>query len=326
MDRDNRWERVQKAYDAMARGEGRQFSTPEEAVQFSYARGVTDEFIEPSVMVEGARPVAAIKDGDAVLFFNFRADRARELTRAFTEPGFSAFPVIPMKLMFVTMTQYRQSFSLPVLFPPQRPTRILGEVIAEAGMTQLRIAETEKYAHVTFFLNGGEERVFPGEDRILVPSPKVPTYDLQPEMSAPEVTRRVVEALGNEKYNLIVLNYANCDMVGHSGILEAAVKAVEAVDEGVGRVQRAAFEHGYTMFLTADHGNCEMMVDPVTGGPFTAHTTNPVPYFIMDREAHILPRPEGRLCEIAPTILQLMELPQPSEMDCQSLIVEIQEI
>ncbi|RJP78630.1 MAG: 2,3-bisphosphoglycerate-independent phosphoglycerate mutase [Candidatus Zixiibacteriota bacterium] len=325
MDRDNRWERVQLAYDALVKGEGLRFSTPEEAVESSYRRGVTDEFIVPSVIVGQGGPSATVKDGDAVIFFNFRADRARELTRAFTEPGFSAFPVVPLKLRYATMTQYHQSFTLPVLFPPQMPVRILGEVVSQAGLTQLRLAETEKYAHVTFFLNGGEERVFPGEDRILVPSPKVPTYDLQPEMSAPEVTRQAVAAIESEKYNLIVMNYANCDMVGHSGILEAAVKAVEAVDQGVGQVRRAAFDHGYVMILTADHGNCEMMVDPATGGPFTAHTLNPVPLFLLDAEVRLLPRPEGRLCEIAPTVLQLLGLPQPPEMDCQSLVAEGEE-
>lgn len=220
------------------------------------------------------------------------------------------------------MTQYRQDFGLPVLFEPIKLTKILGELILEAGLKQLRIAETEKYPHVTFFFNGGEERIFPGEDRILVPSPKVATYDLQPEMSAPEVTRRVVEAIGSEKYSLIVLNYANCDMVGHSGILSATIKAVEAVDNGVGQVFRAAFAHGYAMILTADHGNCEMMVDPINGGPFTAHTTNPVPCFIMDPDVRLQPRTEGRLCDIAPTILQILGMPQPPEMEGVTLIAE----
>jgi len=236
------------------------------------------------------------------------------------QPDFNSFPVKPLKLHYTTMTQYRQDFNLPVLFEPFQLSRILGELISQAGMTQLRIAETEKYPHVSFFFNGGEERVFPGEDRILIPSPKVATYDLQPEMSAPEVTRRVVEALASQKYNLIVLNYANCDMVGHSGILPAAIKAVEAVDEGVGQVFRAAFARGYAMILTADHGNCEMMVDPENGGPFTAHTTNPVPCFVMDRDSRIDVRPEGRLCDVAPTILQLFGMPQPPEMEGLSLI------
>jgi 2,3-bisphosphoglycerate-independent phosphoglycerate mutase len=320
MDRDNRWERVQKAYAALTEGTGLKFDCAEAAMSDSYARNVTDEFIEPSVICRGDKPLSLIKDRDAVIFFNFRADRARELTRVFTEPNFKEFPVKPLKLHYATMTQYQQDFNLPVLFAPAKLTHILGEVVSTAGLKQLRLAETEKYAHVTFFFNGGEERVFPGENRILVQSPKVATYDLQPEMSAPEVTRRAVEAINSEKFNLIVLNYANCDMVGHTGFLEAAVKAVEAVDGGVGQVQKAAFEHGYTMILTADHGNCEMMVDPVNGGPFTAHTTNPVPCFIMDAKRRLTPRPEGRLCEIAPTVLDLLGLPRPAEMTCTSLL------
>jgi 2,3-bisphosphoglycerate-independent phosphoglycerate mutase len=211
-----------------------------------------------------------------------------------------------------------------MLFPPVTLTHILGEVVSAAGLKQLRLAETEKYAHVTFFFNGGEERVYPGEDRIMVPSPQVATYDLQPEMSAPEVTRKAVDAIASRKYGLIVMNFANCDMVGHSGILSAAIKAVEAVDVGVGQVYEAALANGYTMILTADHGNCEMMVDPETGGPFTAHTTNPVPCFIMDSEVSIQPRLEGSLCAIAPTILELLGLPRPPEMDCESLIAKIE--
>jgi len=320
MDRDNRWERVRKAYDALTAGEGHHFANAHEAITKSYERGVTDEFVEPSVIMENGRPVASIQNDDAVIFYNFRADRAREITMAFTRPGFNSFPVKPLKLHYTTMTQYRQDFSLPILFEPKQLTQILGEIISQAGMTQLRIAETEKYPHVTFFFNGGEERAFAGEDRILVQSPKVATYDLQPEMSAPEVTRRVVEAIASEKYNLIVLNYANCDMVGHSGILPAAIKAVEAVDGGVGQVFHAAFAHGYAMILTADHGNCEMMVDPKDGGPFTAHTTNPVPCFVMDRDLRLEVRPEGCLCDVAPTILQLFGMPQPPEMEGLSLI------
>lgn len=323
MDRDNRWERVQKAYQALTAGEGRHFGDAEEAIQSSYQRGVSDEFVEPSVIMAEGKPLAPIREGDAVIFFNFRADRARELTLAFVQPNFVSFPVKPLKLHYTTMTQYRQDFDLPVLFEPVPLTRILGEVISDAGMTQLRIAETEKYPHVTFFFNGGEERIFPGEERILVQSPRVATYDLQPEMSAPEVTRRVVAAISSEKYNLIVLNYANCDMVGHSGILAAAIKAVEAVDAGVGQVFRAAFAHGYSMILTADHGNCEMMVDPVNGGPFTAHTINPVPCFVMDKDARIQPKLEGRLCDVAPTILHLMNMPQPPQMEGASLIDEM---
>ncbi len=321
MDRDNRWDRVRKAYEALTEGNGRRYTSADEAIRDSYARDVTDEFVEPSVILKDGEPFASIRERDAVIFFNFRADRARQITRAFTQPGFDKFPVKPMQLHFTTMTRYEEDFDLPVLFPPLTLTRILGEIIAETGRKQLRIAETEKYAHVTYFFNGGDEKIFPGEDRILVPSPKVATYDLQPEMSQPEVTRRVVAAIAEETYHLIVLNFANCDMVGHTGKLEAAVKAVEAVNNGVEQVQRAAFEHQYAMILTADHGNCEMMVDPVNGGPFTAHTTNPVPLFVLDREHKVRLRSTGRLCDIAPTILQILGLPQPPEMEGETLML-----
>ncbi len=320
MDRDNRWERVQRAYDALTRGVGHPFAGAEAAMRDSYDRGITDEFVEPSLITREGRPCSLIQNGDAAIFFNFRADRARELTRAFTEKGFSAFPALPLQLHYVTMTQYHQDFKLPVLFSPENLKHILGEIISAANLRQLRVAETEKYPHVTFFFNGGEEHVFPGEERLMVPSPRVATYDLQPEMSAPEVTRKVVESVSSEKYNLIVLNFANCDMVGHSGILAAAIKAVEAVDHGVGQVRTAAFAHGYTMILTADHGNCEMMVDLATGEPFTAHTTNPVPCFIMDSQVTLPIQPEGRLCDLAPTILEIMGLPVPPEMTGRSLI------
>lgn len=320
MDRDNRWERVEKAYAALVRGEGHRFEYPVQAMKASYDRNVTDEFVEPSVISENGHPVSLIQDRDAVIFFNFRADRAREITRALTESGFSRFQTESLKLHYATMTQYQQDFDFPVLFEPLSLHNILGEIVADARLKQLRIAETEKYAHVTFFFNGGEERVFEGEDRIMVPSPRVATYDLQPEMSQPEVTRQVVEALKTEQHNLIVLNFANCDMVGHSGILPAAVKAVEAVDDGVGQVLQAAFEHGYAMILTADHGNCEMMVDPRDGEPHTAHTTNPVPCFILDRDIRVTPKPEGRLSDVAPTILKILNMNKPSEMEGVSLI------
>lgn len=322
MDRDNRWDRVEKAYRTLVLSEGLRFHDADEAIRSSYDRNVTDEFVVPSVILNDEQPVAPIRDGDAVLFFNFRADRAREITRALTEPGFSNFPVERLRLHYVTMTQYHQDFSFPVLFSPIKLDNILGEIVAEAGMKQLRIAETEKYAHVTFFFNGGEERVFPEEDRILVPSPRVATYDLQPEMSQPEVTRRVVEAIKSEKYHLIVLNFANPDMVGHTGILEAAVKAVQAVDAGVGQVLDAAFQHGYAMILTSDHGNCEMMKDPQDGGPHTAHTTNPVPCFVLDRDIKVAVRSQGSLRDVAPTILEILDMVMPPEMDGRSLIVK----
>ncbi len=320
MDRDTRWDRVQRAYNALVYARGHRYEDPETAVQASYDRDITDEFIEPSVIIKDGHPVGQIQPGDAVLFFNFRADRAREITRALTETGFSEFPVEPLDLHYTTMTQYQHDFKFPVLFPPQKLNNILGEIISRNGSRQLRLAETEKYAHVTFFFNGGEERVFPGEDRILVPSPRVATYDLQPEMSAPEVTRRAVAAIAEEKYQLIVLNFANPDMVGHTGILAAAIKAVEAVDEGVGQVMRAAFKHDYAMILTADHGNCEMMVDPKDGGPHTAHTTNPVPCFVLDKVHQARLKPDGSLRDVAPTILDILQIPKPAEMDGSSLI------
>lgn len=321
MDRDNRWDRVERAYAALVKGRGHRFDDPVAAVQASYDRDITDEFIEPSVLCNNGQILPRIQDKDAVIFFNFRADRAREISRALTEPDFMEFPTETLNLYYTTMTQYHQGFTFPVLFPPQSLTNILGEIVSEAGLKQLRIAETEKYAHVTFFFNGGEERIFPGEDRILVPSPRIATYDLQPEMSQPEVTRRAVEAIASEKYNLIILNFANPDMVGHTGVLEAAVKAVEAVDDGVWQVMRAAFAHKYAMILTADHGNCEMMVDPIDDGPHTAHTTNPVPCFVMDKRAKVSLHPEGKLCDIAPTILDIFGMENPLAMDGQSLIV-----
>lgn len=322
MDRDNRWQRVQLAYDAIVRGKGHVFNDPVQAMQASYERDVTDEFVEPSIIARNGKPVAQIQDKDAVIFFNFRSDRARELTRALNEPNFLEFPAQTLRLNYTTMTRYHQDFSFPVLFPPCSLTNILGEIVSQKGMKQLRIAETEKYAHVTFFFNGGEEKVFPGEDRILVPSPKVATYDLQPEMSQPEVTRRAVEAITSDKYQLIVLNFANPDMVGHTGILKAAIKAVEAVDDGVWQVMRAAFAHDYAMVLTSDHGNCEMMVDPENGGPHTAHTLNPVPCLILDKCCLPRLKPTARLCDIAPTILEIYGMEKPVEMTGESILLE----
>ncbi|TKJ39081.1 phosphoglycerate mutase (2,3-diphosphoglycerate-independent) [candidate division LCP-89 bacterium B3_LCP] len=320
MDRDNRWERVERAYNALVKGKGHIFDDPVTAMQASYDKDITDEFVEPSIIQNNGEMSPRICDKDAVIFFNFRADRAREISRALTEPGFREFPVEPMNLHYTTMTRYHQDFPFPVLFLPQTLSNILGEIVSDVGLKQLRIAETEKYAHVTFFFNGGEERVFDGEDRILIPSPRVATYDLQPEMSQPEVTDRAVEAIAGEKYNLIVLNYANPDMVGHTGIVPAAIKAVEAVDNGVWQVMRAAFAHHYAMILTADHGNCEQMIDPADGGPHTAHTTNPVPCLIMDKRANVCLRPEAALCDIAPTILDILGMAQPPEMEGQSIL------
>ena len=315
MDRDSRWERVRRAYDALTLP-----SAPVEArrwVADHYAEGITDEFMPPAACCDGGR----IGSGDSVLFFNFRPDRARELTRALTQPGFSGFEraAVPEDLCFVTMTVYDDSFTgLRVAFPPERPSHTLGEVVAAAGIPQLRIAETEKYAHVTFFLNGGREEPFPGEDRILVPSPKVATYDLQPEMSAPEVAAKVCEALRQRRYGLIVLNFANCDMVGHTGSIPAAVQAVETVDRLLGEVVRTARDTGAVALITADHGNADEMLDPA-GGPKTSHTTNPVPLIVTAPGAVL--REGGRLCDLAPTILGLMGLPSPPEMTGRNLLV-----
>lgn len=315
MDRDKRWERVSKAYEAIAHADGVPAETAGEAVQNSYDNNVTDEFVVPSVIgdYEGMFPE------DSVIFFNFRPDRARELTHAFTDGSFDGFERDDLlKPSFVTMTQYEEGLNVRIAYPPQKLTKTLGEIIEENGMTQLRIAETEKYAHVTFFFNGGVEEPYKGEDRILVPSPKVATYDLKPEMSAIEVTDKVVEAIGSGKYDFIILNYANGDMVGHTGVMEAAVKAVETVDTCVGRVEEAIKKAGGILCITADHGNAEEMVDPVSGEPFTQHTTNPVPFILVGPQNISLH--EGRLCDIAPTMLTLAGLPIPEEMTGESLI------
>jgi 2,3-bisphosphoglycerate-independent phosphoglycerate mutase len=318
MDRDKRWDRVAKAYAALAEGEGAKFADPVTAVQDSYGHDVTDEFVLPAVIGD----YKGMRDGDGILCFNFRADRVREILAALLEPKFDGFPrgrVVKFAAA-AGMTRYSDELApyLGVLFPPEKLDHILGEVVAEAGRAQLRTAETEKYPHVTYFLNGGQETTFPGEDRIMVPSPKVATYDLQPEMSAPELTDKVVTAIDSRKYDLIVLNYANPDMVGHTGSLPAAIKAVETVDAGLGRIAAAVEKQGGALLLTADHGNCELMRDPATGGPHTAHTTNPVPVLLMGGEAAGMK--DGRLADVAPTLLALMELAQPREMTGRSLI------
>ena len=318
MDRDNAWDRVEKAYAAMVYGEGVEGCCPVGAIKKSYEEGVTDEFMVPTVLdKEGA-----IKAGDSVIFFNFRPDRARQITRAFVDPDFTGFPrkngFFP--LHFVCMTQYDATMpNVHVAFPPEALTMTMGEYISKHGLTQLRIAETEKYAHVTFFYNGGEEKTFPGEDRILIKSPDVETFDLKPEMSAYEVTDAVVKAIEENKYNMIILNYANCDMVGHTGIEEAAVKAVEAVDACVGRTVDAILKAGGAALITADHGNAEKMKEP-DGAPFTAHTTNPVPLIVAGYPCKL--REGGRLADLSPTMLDIMGLPKPPEMDGESLIVK----
>jgi len=316
MDRDNNWDRVEKTYAAMVYGEGEKADCPVCAVKNSYDKGVTDEFVVP-VVVEGG---AQVKPNDSIIFFNFRPDRAREITRTFVDPDFKGFErkngFFPVN--FVCMTQYDATMpNVDVAFKPQALKNTLGEYVSNKGMTQLRIAETEKYAHVTFFFNGGVEKQYEGEDRILVKSPAVATYDLQPEMSAYEVTDKLVPAIESGKYDMIILNYANCDMVGHTGVFEAAVKAVEAVDTCVGRVVEAIKKMGGVALITADHGNADKMVD-ADGSPFTAHTTNPVPFCVVGYDCQL--REGGRLADIAPTMLQIMGLEQPAEMDGVSLI------
>jgi 2,3-bisphosphoglycerate-independent phosphoglycerate mutase len=318
MDRDRRWERVSKAYRALAEADAPRFADAGAVVADAYKNDISDEFIVPAVVGD----FAGMRDGDGVLCFNFRADRVREILAALLDPAFSGF-ARPRAIRFaaaVGMTQYSEELDrlLATIFPPQVLVNVLGAVVADAGRTQLRMAETEKYPHVTYFLNGGEEAQYPGEDRIMVPSPKVATYDLQPEMSAPELTDKAVEAIGSGKYDLIVLNYANPDMVGHTGSLPAAIKAVETVDTGLGRIADAVRKAGGALLVIADHGNCEMMRDPQTGGPHTSHTTNPVPAVLMGGGNAGLS--EGRLADVAPTLLELMGLPQPREMTGVSLM------
>ena len=319
MDRDRRWDRVEKAYNAIVAADAPRFPDAPAVVSDAYANKKFDEFVVPAVVGD----YAGMKDGDGVLCFNFRADRVREIFSAMLDPDFTGFKRqrVVRFAAAVGMTQYSDELDklMATIFPPQTLKNILGEVAAEAGRTQLRMAETEKYAHVTYFLNGGREEPFPGEDRIMVPSPKVATYDLRPEMSAPELTDKAVAAIASDKYDLIVLNYANPDMVGHTGSLPAAIKAVETVDAGLGRIAQAIEKSGGALLVTADHGNCEMMRDPQTGGPHTAHTTNPVPLLLVGARNRAL-NAEGRLADIAPTLLELMELPKPKEMTGASLL------
>ncbi|MDQ7040598.1 MAG: 2,3-bisphosphoglycerate-independent phosphoglycerate mutase [Rhodothermus sp.] len=319
MDRDRRWDRTEKAYRLLVYGEGEVFDNPVKALEASYAEGVTDEFVKPRRIDYGDGYPTRIADGDAVIFYNFRADRARQLTRAFTEPDFEDFDRgRRLDLLFVTFTPYDETFELPIAFGKVNLRMTLGEVIAALGGRQLRIAETEKYAHVTYFFSGGREEPFEGEDRILVPSPKVPTYDLKPEMSAPEVARRCAEAIEKECYNLIVLNFANPDMVGHTGVFEAAVRAIEAVDAATKVVIEAALQHGYTVTVLADHGNADRMKNP-DGSPHTAHTTALVPHLII-KPGFDGPIKEGKLGDVAPTILHMLGEEIPPEMTGEVLI------
>ena len=317
MDRDNAWDRVEKAYKAMVDGEGIQETDAVTAVKNSYANDVTDEFVIPTVVDKNGM----IKEGDSVIFFNFRPDRARQITRTFVDPDFTGFERKYFPVNFVCMTQYDESMpNVTVAYPPETLEMTFGEYISKKGLTQLRIAETQKYAHVTFFFNGGEEKQFEGEERILIKSPDVATFDMKPEMSAYEVTDAVVDAINSDKFDVIILNYANCDMVGHTGIMEAAVKAVEAVDECVGRMVDAILAKGGQAIITADHGNADCLIDPVTKAPFTAHTTNPVPMILVG--AGDVKVKNGRLCDLCPTMLDLMGLEKPEQMTGESLIVK----
>jgi 2,3-bisphosphoglycerate-independent phosphoglycerate mutase len=321
MDRDNRWDRVEQAYRLLTEGVGvRRCATAVEALQQSYADAVTDEFVKASVIAGPDEKPAVIGDGDAVVFMNFRADRAREITRAFVDKNFEGFPrqAWPLLAGFVMLTEYAASIEAPVAYGPEKLENTLGEYLAKLGKTQLRIAETEKYAHVTFFFSGGREEPYPGEQRILIPSPKVATYDLQPEMSAPEVTDELVKAIKSGEYDVLVCNYANGDMVGHTGVFSAAVKAVEALDECIGRLYVAVREAGGEMLITADHGNVEQMEDPSTGQAHTAHTCELVPFVYVGRPATI--RTGGILSDVAPTLLTLMNLPVPAQMTGKPLV------
>jgi len=320
MDRDNRWDRTKKAYDAYVLGEGKKFNSPKEAVKDSYENKITDEFIIPSVITENGNPVATLENGDSVIFFNFRADRVRQICTALGDDDFDKFDRKKVSVKITTMTQYKEDFNFPVAFKPVKLDRILGEIIAENGYKQLRIAETEKYAHVTYFFNGGDEKSFKNEDRILIPSPKVTTYDLKPEMSAYEVADKVTKLINEDKYELIVLNYANLDMVGHTGDFDAAVKAVETVDACSKKVIDKFVEKGGIVILTADHGNAELMWDENLKSPYTAHTTNRVPLWIINENYGFRLREGGRLADIAPTILHLLNIKKPENMTGKSLI------
>ncbi|MBM7834732.1 2,3-bisphosphoglycerate-independent phosphoglycerate mutase [Clostridium sardiniense] len=321
MDRDNRWERVELAYNAIVRGTGNTATSAVEAIQESYNDKKTDEFVVPTVVLEDGQPTATVKSGDSVVFFNFRPDRARELTRALTQKDFDGFNAEKLDLTFVTMTQYDKTFEgVMIAFKPQTLENTLGEFVANKGLNQLRIAETEKYAHVTFFFNGGVEQPNENEDRALIASPKVATYDLKPEMSAYEVTEELLKRIDSDKYDMIILNYANPDMVGHTGVIPAAVKAIETVDECLGKVADKILEKGGSLFVTADHGNAETMIDFKTGTPFTAHTIDPVPFVWVTKDTEGKTLESGKLSDIAPTMLHEMGLEAPSEMTGHSLI------
>jgi len=323
MDRDKRWERTGKAYSAMVNGKGAKAEDPVAAIKRCYEQGVTDEFILPIVITnDRGEALGRVRDEDAAIFFNFRADRARQLCRALTDPALDAIPrsSMPQRLHLISMTQYDKSFTLPFVLAPEEPQHILANIFAEHGLRNLRVAETEKYAHVTYFFNGGVETAYPGEERILIQSPKVATYDLQPEMSAASVADAVVKAIETGAFDFMIVNFANADMVGHSGKLDAAIKAVEAVDGCLGRIHTALRRKGGGMIITADHGNAELMIDPVTGGPHTYHTTNPVPFLLVaPNENSTRLREGGSLRDIAPTMLGIAQIPLAAEMTGRDL-------
>jgi 2,3-bisphosphoglycerate-independent phosphoglycerate mutase len=321
MDRDKRWDRVERAFNAMVLGNGEQSDDPVAAMRRSYERGVTDEFVEPVTIVDqNKRPVGLIRSDDACIFFNYRADRGREMTMALTDPTLEkpSRSEAPKNLHFTTMTEYDKSFQVPFVLPREHPNNILADVMAQLNWKNLRVAETEKYAHVTYFFNGGNEKPYPGESRELVASPKVATYDLKPEMSAQGITDVVVRAIEQKEFDVIVMNYANADMVGHSGKMAPTILAVEAVDAGLGQIYAALQRSGGTWMITADHGNAEMMIDPVTKGPHTYHTTNPVP-FILVSESRVMLRSSGALQDISPTVLGFLDEKQPKEMTGRDL-------
>ncbi|MEE3393550.1 MAG: 2,3-bisphosphoglycerate-independent phosphoglycerate mutase [Lachnospiraceae bacterium] len=325
MDRDNNWDREEKEYTALTLGQGNTAASAKEAIENSYAADVTDEFVIPCVITKDGKPLTTVKNDDSVIFFNFRPDRARQITRAFCDPDFKGFERKTgfLKLTYVCFKDYDETIPNKIIaFPKEHITNTLGEWLSVHGKTQLRLAETEKYAHVTFFFNGGVEEPYEHEDRSLVKSPSVATYDLQPEMSAPEVSRRLNEAIRSGKYDAIIINFANPDMVGHTGVMAAAVKAVEAVDKFVGEAVEAVKEVDGTLFICADHGNCEQMINYETGAPHTAHTTNPVPFILVNYDPSYTIREGGKLCDIAPTILEIMGMEIPKEMTGKSLLIK----
>jgi 2,3-bisphosphoglycerate-independent phosphoglycerate mutase len=323
MDRDKRWDRTELAYAAIVLGEGTRVIDPLEAIRQAYESGKTDEFMLPVVVAENGKPVARMKDGDAVICFNYRSDRMRQIVRALIDPAFDGFAVSRRpKVMVTTLTNYDKTFDVPVAFAPTSMARILAEVLSARGLDMLKTAETEKYPHVTYFFNGGIEAPFPCEHRVMIPSPKVATYDLQPEMSAAGVTDALIAGITSGQHDFILCNYANADMVGHSGSIPATIKAVETVDQCLARVLKAAESSGMRLLVTADHGNAEMLIDPETGGPHTAHTTNPVPFVVVDWEQEPSLRAGGALCDVAPTILSMLGIEQPPEMTGVNLGVD----